>query len=44
MSGFTKCPECVKQLVEVPLREKRGFMECPFCESIYGKILLKNNS
>jgi len=39
MNGFTKCPNCVERLVEVPLREERGLMVCPFCESVYGKIV-----
>ena len=35
MGKFTKCPNCVKQLVEVPLKKEGNFMTCPFCESEY---------
>jgi acetyl-CoA carboxylase beta subunit len=35
MGEFTRCPNCVKQLVEAPLEKKRNLMVCPFCESEY---------
>ncbi len=35
MSGFTKCPNCVEQLVEVPLKMEGKSLVCPFCESVY---------
>jgi hypothetical protein len=35
MGGFTKCPNCIKQLVEVPLKLEGDLLVCPFCESVY---------
>jgi uncharacterized Zn-finger protein len=37
MAGFSKCPNCAKQSVEVPLRQDGDSMTCPFCESVYEK-------
>ena len=36
MGEFTKCPNCIKQLVGVPLRPNGDSRVCPFCESVYG--------
>ena len=35
MNGLIKCPNCVKQLVEVPLKMKGNSLVCPFCEFVY---------
>lgn len=35
MGKFTKCPNCLEQLVEVPLKKEANFLVCPFCESTY---------
>ena len=35
MNGFTKCPNCVKKSVIIPLRVEGNSMVCSFCESIY---------
>jgi len=41
MIVFSKCPNCVKQLVEVPLKEEEDSLVCPFCESVFEKIQFK---
>lgn len=35
MSSYIKCPNCVKESLEVPLRQDGEFMICPLCESEY---------
>ncbi len=38
MSGFTECPNCVKDKVMIPLRSDGNSMICPLCESVFLKI------
>jgi len=35
MSGYTKCPNCSKDGLTVPLKVEGDSMICPFCESVY---------
>ena len=42
MSGYTECPNCVKEQLIVPLRAKGNSMVCPLCASMY-EIQNKNS-
>jgi len=35
MSEFTKCPNCLREKLIVPLRGNSSSMACPLCESVF---------